>query len=254
MFIQVIIFIFILILLIKSNIENFMGINIENPYITINSYTENLENINKQIINFEDTIVNFHFIEELKNEDFIKYNDYLQKIVNNLKYKKQLLRENIKKKYIFDIEKKKYHPDNLMYLKNNLDIEIGIKIYELLLQFYIKDNYGHFLISSDEEEFASYNLSLNFLKLKKTDNLEIKEDNIINLLNNNYMQSNPWININSSKNNYTLYPNYSFNNLTENSDTYIKKIYESNENKMKYLNTPINEIDLLYQKKIVKKN
>ena len=53
-----------------------------------------------------------------------------------------------------------------------------------------------------------------------TNELEKKEEKIRNILNNNYMESNPWIMIDSMEKNATLYPHSSIKNLTENSDTY----------------------------------
>ena len=52
------------------------------------------------------------------------------------------------------------------------------------------------------------------------DEIEIKEENIRNILNNNYIESNPWIMIDSIKENATLYPHSSIKNLTENSNVY----------------------------------
>ena len=49
---------------------------------------------------------------------------------------------------------------------------------------------------------------------------EQKEEKIRNILNNNYIESNPWIMIDSMEDNATLYPHSSIKNLTENNDIY----------------------------------
>ena len=57
-------------------------------------------------------------------------------------------------------------------------------------------------------------------KFYNNNRLEIKEEQIRNILNNNYIESNPWIMIDSMEENATLYPHSSIKNLTENNDIY----------------------------------
>ena len=52
------------------------------------------------------------------------------------------------------------------------------------------------------------------------DEIEFKEENIRNILNNNYIESNPWIMIDSMEENATLYPHSGIKNLTENNNIY----------------------------------
>tara|TARA_B100000902_G_scaffold387956_1_gene432826 strand:- start:2830 stop:3204 length:375 start_codon:yes stop_codon:yes gene_type:complete len=65
-----------------------------------------------------------------------------------------------------------------------------------------------------------YYKSIEKFNIDNDNKLEIKEEKIRNILNNNYIKSNPWIMIDSMEENATLYPHSSIKNLTENNDIY----------------------------------
>ena len=65
-------------------------------------------------------------------------------------------------------------------------------------------------------------------KFYNNNRLEIKEEQIRNILNNNYIESNPWIMIDSMEENATLYPHSSIKNLTENNDIYQNYVLRNN--------------------------
>ena len=65
-----------------------------------------------------------------------------------------------------------------------------------------------------------YYKSIEKFNIDNDNKLEIKEEKIRNILNNNYIESNPWIMIDSMEDNATLYPHSSIKNLTENNNIY----------------------------------
>ena len=232
----------------KNNIRktNTKSINTTKNNIK-NNILEKFEEDNFDKLNDEFNEIEYNFYMEVEN----KFDSTTQQFQNELKN----TIKDIEKSFIFDNTKtdedKKliYHYDNLLELNNLELIKLGIKVYELIFEIN-----KEMILKIDSNNFASYNQNLNILKYKKdslSDVQEYKNEQIKNILNNNYSENNPWNMIGSIKENKTLHQGKLANNLTENNSNYYFIPFETNEKREKYLYTTTDNLELPYKHKII---